>query len=51
LLSAAPGVKCGVCFEQQLLAEIPVEPHDVALDFIATPARWLDCRGPTQPRK
>jgi 5-formyltetrahydrofolate cyclo-ligase len=47
LLSAAPGVKCGLCFEEQLLAEIPVEPHDVALDFVATPARWLDCRGPT----
>lgn len=50
LLSTAPGVKCGICFEEQLLAEIPVEPHDVTLDFIATPARWLDCRCPTQPR-
>jgi 5-formyltetrahydrofolate cyclo-ligase len=47
LLSAAAGVKCGICFEEQLLAEIPVEPHDVALDFIATPTRWLDCRGST----
>ena len=50
LLSEASGLKCGICFEEQLLAEIPVEPHDVTLDFIATPARWLDCRGPTQPR-
>ena len=45
LLSAASGLKCGICFEEQLLPEIPVEPHDVALDFIATPSRWLDCRG------
>jgi 5-formyltetrahydrofolate cyclo-ligase len=45
LLSAATGVKCGICFEEQLLAEIPVEPHDVVLDFIATPTRWLNCRG------
>jgi 5-formyltetrahydrofolate cyclo-ligase len=45
LLSVATGVKCGICFDEQLLAEIPVEPHDVALDFIATPTRWLDCRG------
>jgi 5-formyltetrahydrofolate cyclo-ligase len=45
LLSTAAGVKCGICFAEQLLAEIPVEPHDVVLDFIATPTRWLDCRG------
>ena len=51
LLSAATGVKCGICFEEQLLAEIPVEPHDVVLDFIATPTRWLDCRGFTPETK
>ena len=45
LLSKAAGVKCGICFDEQLLAEIPVEPHDVVLDFIATPTRWQDCRG------
>src|SRR5205823_12811558 len=45
LLSAVNGVKCGICFEEQLLAEIPVESHDVTLDFVATPTRWLDCRG------
>lgn len=47
LLSAANGVKCGICFDEQLLAEIPVEPHDVHLDFVATPTRWIDCRGST----
>jgi 5-formyltetrahydrofolate cyclo-ligase len=47
LLSAANGVKCGICFDEQLLPEIPVEPHDVTLDFLATPTRWQDCRGPT----
>lgn len=51
LLSAASGLKCGICFDEQLLAEIPVEPHDVALDFIATPTRWLDCRGFTPEMK
>jgi 5-formyltetrahydrofolate cyclo-ligase len=45
LLSTASGVKCGICFDEQLLAEIPVEPHDVLLDFLATPARWINCRG------
>jgi 5-formyltetrahydrofolate cyclo-ligase len=47
LLSAANGLKCGICFEEQLLAELPVEPHDVSVDFVATPTRWLDCRGST----
>jgi 5-formyltetrahydrofolate cyclo-ligase len=47
LLSAAQGVKCGICFDEQLLPEIPVEPHDVSLDFLVTPTRWQDCRGPT----
>ena len=45
LLCTANGVKCGICFDEQLLAEIPVEPHDVHLDFVATPTRWIDCRG------
>lgn len=46
LLAEAGGiVKCGICFDEQLLPEIPAEPHDVAVDFIATPSRWLDCRG------
>lgn len=47
LLSEAAGVKCGICFEEQLLPEIPVEPHDVGVDFLAMPSRWQDCRGST----
>jgi 5-formyltetrahydrofolate cyclo-ligase len=45
LLSGAAGLKCGLCFEEQLLAEIPAEPHDVGVHCLATPSRWLDCRG------
>ena len=51
LLAAAKGVKCGVCFDEQLLPDIPVEPHDVLLDFLATPTRWQDCRGSTPETK
>jgi 5-formyltetrahydrofolate cyclo-ligase len=47
MLSEAPGVKCGICFDQQMLEAIPVEPHDVGVDYLATPSRWLDCRGST----
>jgi 5-formyltetrahydrofolate cyclo-ligase len=51
LLSATSGVKCGICFEEQLLPEIPVEPHDLGVDFLATPTRWVDCRGSTPEKK
>jgi len=45
MLSEASGVKCGICFEEQMLETIPVEPHDVGVDYLATPSRWLECRG------
>lgn len=47
MLSEVSGVKCGVCFDEQIVAEIPAEPHDVSVDFLATPTRWFDCRGAT----
>jgi 5-formyltetrahydrofolate cyclo-ligase len=47
MLSEASGVKCGICFDEQIVENIPAEPHDVAMDFVATPTRWLDCRGST----
>lgn len=41
LLAQATGVKCGIGFDEQLIAALPVEPHDVKLDCIVTPTRWL----------
>jgi 5-formyltetrahydrofolate cyclo-ligase len=35
LLRGALAQKIGVCFKQQLLAEIPAEPHDERVDQIA----------------
>jgi 5-formyltetrahydrofolate cyclo-ligase len=46
LLAATPGCKCGVAFDQQLIAELPQEPHDVRLDFVITPTRCLHVSGP-----
>ena len=36
-------IKCGVALEEQLVAVIPAEPHDIAMDFILTPSRWIVC--------
>lgn len=35
VLSAVP-LRVGVCFEAQLVAELPCEPHDIKMDFVAT---------------
>ena len=41
LLTDIPAKKCGVCFEQQVYPDLPVERHDVKMDMIATPSGWL----------
>lgn len=43
LLQAASGVKCGICYDGQLLGEIPTEPHDSKVNFILTPSRCVRC--------
>lgn len=34
----------GICFEQQLYPEIPVEPHDRPMNLIVTPERVVYCK-------
>jgi 5-formyltetrahydrofolate cyclo-ligase len=41
LLAVMRGTTCGVAFDQQIVGEIPVEPHDVHLNCILTPTRWI----------
>lgn len=41
LLAAVSGVKSGVAFDWQFTDAIPVEPHDIRLNCILTPTRWL----------
>jgi 5-formyltetrahydrofolate cyclo-ligase len=42
LLKSLRGMTCGVAFDQQIVGEVPVEPHDVRLDFVLTPTRWIE---------
>jgi 5-formyltetrahydrofolate cyclo-ligase len=42
LLAGIAGAKCGVAFDQQVVAQIPAERHDVDMNFILTPTRWLE---------
>lgn len=44
LLQSVSGVKCGVCYDFQLLASVPTEPHDVRVDFVLTPGKTINAR-------
>jgi 5-formyltetrahydrofolate cyclo-ligase len=42
LLEHVRGTTCGVGFDEQMVLEIPVEPHDQRLNCILTPTRWVE---------
>jgi 5-formyltetrahydrofolate cyclo-ligase len=42
LLTVIRGTRCGVAFAQQIVQEIPVEPHDARMDYLLTPTRWVE---------
>jgi 5-formyltetrahydrofolate cyclo-ligase len=44
LLAFVRGTTCGVAFDEQIVETIPVEPHDVHLNCILTPTRWLESK-------
>lgn len=41
-LTARSGLTCGVAFDEQLVDAVPLEPHDLIVDCILTPSRWLE---------
>ncbi len=42
-LAAASGFKAGVCFDDQVVGEIPREAHDVPMDALVTPSGIILC--------
>jgi 5-formyltetrahydrofolate cyclo-ligase len=42
LLATVRGTTCGVAFDEQIVRKVPVEPHDVYLNCILTPTRWIE---------
>ena len=46
ILAGVAGARCGVAFDEQLAGPIPAEPHDIALNCIITPTRWVEIPGP-----
>jgi 5-formyltetrahydrofolate cyclo-ligase len=45
LLAEAAGRRCGVAFDEQMAEDIPAEPHDITLNCIVTPTRWVEIPG------
>ncbi len=45
LLADVRGVKCGVAFDEQMVDAVPAGPHDVQVDCIVTPMRWITVAG------
>jgi len=41
MLASVRGTTCGVAFDEQIVESIPVESHDVHLNCILTPTRWI----------
>ena len=46
ILAEVAGTRCGVAFDEQLIEHIPAEPHDIELNCILTPTKWVDILGP-----
>jgi 5-formyltetrahydrofolate cyclo-ligase len=42
MLAAVRGTTCGVAFDEQIVGEVPVEPHDTRVNCILTPTRWFE---------
>jgi len=42
LLATASGTSCGVSFDEQIVGGIPVEEHDIHVNRILTPTRWIE---------
>jgi len=42
LLANVRGTICGVAFDEQIVQEIPVRPHDISVNCILTPSRWIE---------
>lgn len=44
LLATVRGVTCGVGYDEQWVSRVPVESHDVQLNWVLTPSRTHECR-------
>ena len=44
LLATIAGPTCGVAFNEQIVKQVPVAPHDIRMDWLLTPTHWQQTR-------
>ena len=42
-LAKAHGLRAGLCFDDQIVGDVPLEPHDLRMDFVITPSSVYRC--------
>ena len=42
-LAGVRGLRAGVCFDDQIVGDVPLEPHDLRMDFVITPSSIYRC--------
>ncbi|HZR18189.1 MAG TPA: 5-formyltetrahydrofolate cyclo-ligase [Verrucomicrobiae bacterium] len=42
MLAEVRGQTCGVAFDEQIVREVPISPHDSDVNCILTPTRWIE---------
>jgi len=42
--SHSESLRAGVCFREQVLPELPMDPHDLPMHFLATPDELISCQ-------
>jgi 5-formyltetrahydrofolate cyclo-ligase len=45
ILGGVRGVRIGLAYDCQVVTEVPVDAHDMHMDFIVTETELFDCRG------
>jgi len=48
-LKGVEGLRVGICFQEVVFDRIPCEPHDVMVDFLATPEGIISCGPRSSP--
>ena len=42
-LAGAHGIRAGICFDDQIVDHVPMELHDLRMDFVVTPSAIYRC--------
>lgn len=44
MLSDVRAISCGIAFDEQIVSAVPETPHDISVECILTPTRWIEAQ-------